>query len=203
MRTWPLGEALARPGWSAEEALSPWDDYPVHQSAALLSCVTPARANWSERFYFNVLRPSGEVVAILGGGVYPQRGLSECYFCRMEDDARQVNVRGFAELPAPGRDVEAGPFSLRCDVPLRDWSVAIDVEEADFAGRFSGINPPYLYAPVDVAASEPGGEFDLYRHFVAVGRWQIERAPGFDTAEELHRRARPHVGCPHPSHPLA
>jgi hypothetical protein len=182
----PLAEALTRPTSAGLDVLGPWDDYPVHQSAALLSSVMPERPGWSERFYFNVLRPTGELVAILGGGVYPLRGVNECYYCRI-DGERQVNVRAFGELPAPGRDVEAGPFSLRCEVPLRDWKVTVDLEEADFCGRFAGVNPPYLYDAVDVAAFEPGGEFDLYRHFIAFGEWQLERAAGIDVSA-------PHVG---------
>lgn len=179
----PLAEALSRPA-AAGEALGAWDDYPVHQSAALLASVTPDLPNWSERFYFNVLRPTGEIVAILGGGVYPLRGTSECYFCRI-DGGRQVNVRAFGELPRPGGDIEAGPFSLRCDVPLQDWSVRVDLDDTRFSGRFCGMNPPYLYEPVDVAASEPGGPYDLYRHFIAVGRWQLQDTAGLDASAPL------------------
>ena len=180
----PLAEALTRPSTDGREVLGAWDDYPLHQSAAVIGAVAPALPNWSERFYFNVLAPSGEVLAILGGGVYPLRGTNECYFCRMEGD-RQVNVRSFGRLPRPGEAVQAGPFSLRCEDPLRDWTVSVMLDEARLHGRFSGINPPYLYEPVDVAASEPGGEFDLYRHFVAVGEWAFEQAAGIDTSGRL------------------
>jgi hypothetical protein len=38
---------------------------------------------------------------------------------------------------------------------------------------------------VDVPASEAGGEFDLYRHFVAVGEWTLEHRAGIDTAGRL------------------
>jgi hypothetical protein len=178
------GEALARPSGAGGEVLTPWDDYPVHQSAALLASVTPALSGWSERFYFNVLRPSGEIAAILGGGVYPARGTSECYMCRLDGDV-QHNVRAFGELPVPGRSVDGGPFSLRCETPLKDWAVAIDVAGAEFAGTFSGINPPYLYDAVDVPASEPDGPYDLFRHFIAVGRWDLSASAGIDTSGEL------------------
>ncbi len=182
----PLGlaDALTRPSAAGAEVLGPWDDYPVHQSSALLSSVAPARPNWSERFYFNVLAPTGEIVAIVGGGVYPLRGTSECYFCRIDGD-RQINVCVAGELPVPGREVAAGPFSLRCEVPLRDWTVSVDLDDARFAGRFSGINPPYLYDAVDVPASEPGGEFDLYRHFIALGHWQLQETAGLDASTQL------------------
>src|SRR6516165_6252634 len=109
-----VADALTRPFTAGREVLGPWDDYPVHHSAELLGTVTPSRPNWAERFYFNLLAPSGEVLAILGGGIYPLRGMTECYFCRMDGD-RQVNVRSSGRLPAPDEPVEPGPFSLRCD----------------------------------------------------------------------------------------
>ena len=184
MSTPPLAEALTRPAATEQDVLGAWDDYPVHQSSALLAAISTARPGWSERFYFNVLRPTGEIAAILGGGVYPLRGASECYFCRLNGD-RQVNVRAFGELPVPGQEIEAGPFSLRCEVPLRDWRVTVDLDDTRFAGRFAGVNPPYLYDAVDVPASEPGGDFDLYRHFIAVGEWQLDEPAGLDTSEQL------------------
>lgn len=176
-------DALRRPVAAEQETLSPWDDFPVHQSAALLSSVTPDRPAWSERFYFNVMHPTGEVAAILGGGVYPQRGVSETYFCRLDGD-RQLNVRAFTPLPMPGQEVVQGPFTLRCDEPLRDWTVRVEVDDVHFAGRFRGINAPYLYEPIDVPATEPGGDLDLYRHFVATGSWDFQETAGLDISGE-------------------
>jgi hypothetical protein len=177
-------DALSRPATAESVGLGAWDDYPIHQSVALVGSVTPERPNWSERFYFNVIAPTGEVLAIMGGGIYPLRGVSECYFCRLDGD-RQINIRSFGELPAPGRDVVTGPFSLRCEHPLRDWSVAVELEDLWFKGRFNGINEPYLYEPVDVPPSEAGGEFDLYRHFVAVGEWNLQHTAGIEAPGRL------------------
>jgi hypothetical protein len=177
-------DALTRPASARTDALGAWDDLPVHQSPALLAAVEPALPGWSERFYFNVLRPTGEIAAVLGGGVYPVRGVVECYLCRLDGDV-QRNLRAVGELPAPGREVASGPFSLRCDVPLRDWTVGIAADGVRFDGRFTGLNAPYLYEPVDVPASDPGGDFDLFRHFVAVGRWTLADGAGIDVSEEL------------------
>lgn len=170
-------EALTRPAGGS--ALSSWDDFPVHQTAAPLGAVAPPLPGWAERFYFNLLRPSGELAGIIGGGIYPLREASECYFCRLDGD-RQVNVRAWQPLVAPGAEQASGPFSFRCDVPLSDWSVTVDIEDARFAGRFKGAAPPYLYELLDIPADEPGGDFDLYRHFVAMGRWELDEFAGED-----------------------
>ena len=179
-------DVLTRPAaGTGAGVLGPWDDLPVHQSPALLAAVTPGQPGWAERFYFNVLAPTGEILAILGGGVYPVRGVHETYLCRLDGD-RQVNVRAFAPLPAPGADPgEAGPFSLRCETPLRDWRVAVDAGGERFAGRFAGVAAPYLYEPVDVPASEPDGPFDRFRHFVALGRWEFDEPAGLAAGAPL------------------
>lgn len=157
-------------------ALGALDDYPIHQAADVFSAVTPAAGGWTERFYFNAFRPSGELAFIAGGGVYPGRGLAECYFCRIEGD-RQVNVRAWQPAPERRQELEAGGFSISCETPLRDWAVRVDLEEDRLAGRFLGTLPPFLYRPIDIAADEPGGPFDAFRHFVALGRWELAAAP--------------------------
>jgi hypothetical protein len=180
-----MADALMRPsGALGPERLSAWDDYPIHQGPATLACVEPDLAGWAERFYFNLIRPSGEIAAIIGGGVYPNRGVSECYMCRHDGD-RQLNVRVWDQLPAPGSQTAGGPFAFRCDTPLQDWSVSVDLDDARFTGRFRGLSQPFLYSTLDMPASEPGGEFDLYRHFVAVGRWEAHELVGLAAEEEL------------------
>jgi hypothetical protein len=179
-------DVLGRPTTAGPDGggLSAWDDYPVHQRADVLSAIEPQAPGWAERFYFNALRPGGEIVMIVGGGVYPARGLAECYFCRLEGD-RQVNVRTSQPLPAVDGGLPDGPFTLRCETPLNDWSVAVELPGERFAGRFSGSLPPHLYRTIDVPASEPGGPYDLFRHFIALGRWQLDEDAGLAGGEEL------------------
>ena len=168
----------------SDGSLSAWDDYPVHQAPDVLTAVLPALPGWSERFYFNGLRPTGEIAFIAGGGVYPARGIAECYFCRLEGD-RQVNVRAWQPAPARSEAVETEGFSLRCESPMRDWQVTIDLPEDQFSGRFGGLSSPFLYPTIDVPADQPGGSFDAFRHFVALGRWEIDHAPNMAATEGL------------------
>jgi hypothetical protein len=178
-----ITNALTRPASDGAERLAAWDDYPIHQHPSVLSAVTPSQPGWAERFYFNLIRPSGELAAVIGGGVYPMRGVSECYFCRFEG-SRQLNLRVWNALPRPGHEAVDTPFMMRCDAPLRDWTVAIDLDGARFSGQFCGAMPPYLYPILDVPSTQPGGEFDLYRHFVALGRWKVDEFAGLDLTTE-------------------
>lgn len=176
-----FADVLARPSseGAAAGTLGIWDDFPIHQTAAPLSTVGPDHPGWTERFYFNVIRPTGEIAAVVGGGVYPNRGLGEFYFCRL-DGQEQVNVRGWHPLPIAGAPPEPGPFALRCETPLRDWTLSVDLPDASFAGSYSGTMAPYLYPTIDVPPSGPGEPFDLHCHFVALGTW----SPGTLGSEE-------------------
>jgi hypothetical protein len=160
--------------------LSPWDDFTIHQSAAPLGAIVPAQPSWGERFYFNLQREDGELLAILGGGVYPARELAECYLCRIEGNT-QVNRRSWQKLPGPGeghtRSDDA--FSFRCEVPMQAWSFGVELLDGSrLAGGFRASREPFLYAPIDVPADEIGGAFDLYSHFVAAGTVELDGEAG-------------------------
>jgi hypothetical protein len=174
----------ATPGWRYDVmrpagpsgGLTAWDDLPVHQSAAPLSVLLPPQEDWAERFYFNVLSATGEILAIIGGGIYPVRGGSESYFCRLDGDV-QENVRSWRPLPAAdGRDSsEPGPIAFGCEKPLADWTVAASGSGTAFEATFVGTTPPYLYSAIEIPPTEPDGPFDDFRHFVALGRWDVRR----------------------------
>lgn len=159
---------------SGRSELSAWDDFGIHQSAALLADVTPAVPGWAERFYFNMLRPSGELLAILGAGLYLNRGVSEAYFCHFEGQT-QRNARSAWRLPISGADSDAvpPPLQLTCDRPLSDWRVEARGEATHVDAHFHGLCSPYLYDLVDIPADEVDGPFDLLRHFVQVGTWEV------------------------------
>jgi hypothetical protein len=158
-----VDDVLTRP--AAADALSDWDDYPIHQQVSLLCEIAPALPGWSERFYFNLQRPTGELVAIVGGGVYPARGLSECYFCRLDGD-RQLNIRASQPLGT----ADGQPFSMRVEEPMRRWTVAVrDGDGMLLEAAFNYERAAHLFAPLDIPASTPGGGFDSFRHFVSSG----------------------------------
>jgi hypothetical protein len=159
-----LKDVLTRP--RLQNRLAAWDDYPVHQP-------DDPPDGWSERFYFNVQQPSGELVAIVGGGTYIGRGTSECYLCRLEGE-RQVNVR--ASQPVSGGG--AAPFSFHAIEPMRRWQLQARVDgEPDFSAVFESRREPFFYEPLDIPASEPGGPSDFYRHFVGSGTIDCGQGP--------------------------
>lgn len=179
---------------SGPDQLTSWDDYAIHQTPATLGAVQPSLPNWGERCYFNAQRADGSLVAILGGGVYPQLGLREHYLCRL-DGTRQLNLR--VRQHAVAVDDSVATFDFRCEDPMRRWKLNVRGTEPEFEALFEGAREPFLFAPVDVPPDEVDGPFDLFRHFVAVGVLDLGGERGFLSARDRtwgvrSRRARLH-----------
>lgn len=164
--------------------MSPWDDLPLHNQATVLAAAETPPDNWAERYYFNVLRPNGEIAAILGAGIYPRNGIAECYFCRIEDGT-QHNARACQPLAGADRRSTPAPFSLRCVSAMHTWDALVNTEGARFAGRYSALTQPYHYSTVAIPASVAGGPFDDWQHLVAAGRWDIETFSGNDGGNDF------------------
>ena len=84
---------------------APSDDLLVHRGG---------HVDFAERWYFNVQRRDGELLAITGGGLHRNRGTVECYACALLD-GHQVNVRAqvpLEEATVGEAQVQAGPFSV-------------------------------------------------------------------------------------------
>ena len=187
--------------WSDDRRLTPlpdrrrpangcpgWDDYPVHH----LRCSAPSPPTGPAvgAVLLQCAATNREIAAILGAGVYPQRGVSEAYFCWIDGDQRQHNLRAVNALSTMDGEQAPGPLSLRRQLPLDDWSVAIAAGDLTVAGRFRGLADPYLYQPVDVPPAEPGGDYDQFRHFIAVGSWLSQPGPLHDTPGLIGARDR-------------
>jgi len=172
-------DVLRRPGADGSRHLDPFDDLPLHHDAAVLAAATVPE-NWAERYYFNVLRPSGEIVAVIGAGIYPGRGIAECYFCRIEGDI-QHNVRATQPLGAAA-DSGSAPFALRCIEPLNAWHATLTAGDARFDGRYTAGTRPYHYSNITIGPDAAGAAADDYQHVVAAGSWQLEALTGGDPA---------------------
>ena len=134
-----------------------------------------ADAGFAERWYFNVQRPDGELVAIVGGALYRNRGVVECYACALED-GRQVNVRAhvpIAEGSVTSAAVTAGPFRFACEEPMRRWRIAVASEPISLAATFTSATAPYDFPAIEIPADPGSPDFDSWRHFTGPGRIDV------------------------------
>ncbi len=60
-------------------ALSPLDDYPVHQAAQVMRHVTTSDRNFYDRYYFNCHAGTDELMLIVGLGQYPNLGVTDAF----------------------------------------------------------------------------------------------------------------------------
>src|SRR5687767_6144658 len=100
--------------------LLPFDDYPIHQAPEPLRRVGSLHPRWTERWYFNLQDPTGQLLGVVGGGFYPVTGLLESYACFLVD-GRQHNVR--TQIRTSDRlDLGTGSgIEFSVEKPLAKW----------------------------------------------------------------------------------
>ncbi len=97
--------------------LTPFDDYPIHQTPAPIAQPFSADPNHYDRYWFNGYAVDGEF--FLGGamGHYPNRGVIDAAFSVVHDG---VEHSVFASGRMPGdRATEVGPLRIEIVEPLR------------------------------------------------------------------------------------
>ena len=114
--------------------LSSWDDFPVHQSADWIAHVATSDRNFYDRYYFNAFDTSGEFMAVLGLGQYPNLGVTDAFVTVRVGDEQHV-VRSSRPL-TDRADTKVGPIRVEVLEPLKrlrvvceptDHTVAMDL----------------------------------------------------------------------------
>ena len=151
--------------------LSALDDLPVHQHADVIARPVSERWNWTERWYFNLQAPTGELIAILGGGIFRNTGVTESYLCVI-DANQQINHRSTGSLE-PGSDgLSDGVASFSIASPMKEWEISIEIPECDTSLnlRFDSKQEPFLLKPVWAGPDRDSDDFDQWEHFVQPGQ---------------------------------
>ncbi|MBY8862911.1 hypothetical protein K7711_41020 [Nocardia sp. CA2R105] len=113
--------------------LSPFDDYPVHQTLEPLRRPGTTDRNYYDRYYFNVHTPSssGPFLA-MGFGVYPNRGVVDGYIAVLADGTHYV-TRASRTLDADRARMEVGPLRIEVIEGLRRLRVVCEPSSGDIA----------------------------------------------------------------------
>ena len=97
--------------------VTPWDDYPVHQSSNWIAHVATSDRNFYDRYYFNVLDTQGRFMVVMGLGQYPNLGTTDA-FVTVRVGEKQHVVR--ASKPLVDRsDISVGPLRIEVIEPLK------------------------------------------------------------------------------------
>jgi hypothetical protein len=121
---------MTPPAAPRPNALSSWDDYPVHQASEFIAHPATSDRNFYDRYYFNMHPGSDEWFAIFGLGQYPNLGVVDA-FVDVRRGGSQHIVRTSAPLQDRG-DIAVGPLRIEVLEPLRRLRVVVEpAEEAD------------------------------------------------------------------------
>lgn len=138
--------------------LTPFDDYPVHQTPAPIAETVSADPNHYDRYWFNGYDRDGRFFLGAAMGHYPNRGVVDAAFSVVHDGV-QHSVFASGRMPAD-RATRVGPVRVDVVEPLKTIRVVVD--EGDH-----GIGADLTFRHRTEAVEEPRQR--LTRHNVTIG----------------------------------
>ncbi|GIU89102.1 MAG: hypothetical protein KatS3mg010_0201 [Acidimicrobiia bacterium] len=125
--------------------LTPFDDYPIHQTALPVAHAATGDPNHYDRYWFNGYREDFYFGVAMA--VYPNRGIIDGAIATVHDGVqRSVFVSG--RLPADRAQTLIGPLSIEIVEPLRATRVRLDAAD-------HGIEADVTFNARTVALEEP------------------------------------------------
>ncbi|MCK9896618.1 hypothetical protein [Frankia sp. AgB32] len=106
--------------------LTPFDDYPVHQTSLPVAHVGNGHPDHFDRFWFNGY--SEDMFFALAMGVYPNRGIIDAAFSVVHEDV-QRSVFASGRVPLDRTRTRIGPISVEIVEPLRITRIRVDAPE--------------------------------------------------------------------------
>jgi hypothetical protein len=107
--------------------LTPFDDYPIHQTPLPVAHPVSGDRNFYDRYFFNGYDPDGEWFIGCTMGVYPNRDVIDASFSVLRDGV-QRSVFASARLPADRATTSVGPFTLEVVSPLKTTRLHVAAE---------------------------------------------------------------------------
>jgi hypothetical protein len=116
--------------------LSPFDDYPVHQTSQPIAHAGGGHPDHYDRFWFNGYTEEAYFAVALG--LYPNRGIIDAAFSVVHDGA-QRSVFASGRIPLDRTRTRIGPISVEIVEPLRVNRIRVDAPDhglvADLVAR--------------------------------------------------------------------
>jgi len=125
--------------------LTPFDDYPIHQTALPVAHPATGDANHYDRFWFNGYRE--DLYFACGMAVYPNRGIIDAAFATVHDGV-QRSVFASGRIPADRTQTRVGPVAIDIVEPLRTNRIRVDAADL-------GIAADVTFTTRTVAVEEP------------------------------------------------
>ncbi|NLT30939.1 MAG: hypothetical protein GXX86_10880 [Propionibacterium sp.] len=126
--------------------ITPFDDFPIHQTPSPVTQPGTSDPNFYDRFYFGGHDAAGTVVFAAAMGLYPNRNVMDAAFSVVVDGVQHCV---FASGPLPrDRHTGIGPISVEYNEPLRVLQLLVDDPE-------SGLRAELTFRARTAAVAEP------------------------------------------------
>lgn len=126
--------------------LTPFDDYPVHQTPAPVAQTVSGDPNHYDRYWFNGYDRDGAFFLGAAMGHYPNRGVIDAAFSVLHDGV-QHSVFASGRMPAD-RSTRVGPIRIEVVEPLKTIRIVVD-------GADHGIGADLTFRHRTEAVEEP------------------------------------------------
>ena len=122
--------------------LTPFDDYPVHQTSAPIAESGNGHPDFYDRFWFNGYVDDTYFAVALG--IYPNRGIIDAAFSVVSDGV-QRSVFASGRAPMDRTVTALGPIRIEIIEPLRTSRIVVDAAEYDLCAdlTFHARTPAY------------------------------------------------------------
>lgn len=165
--------------------LTPFDDFPVHQTSLPIARAGDAHPDFYDRFWFNGYRDhdaGGAAFFALAMGLYPNRGVIDAAFSVVADGT-QRSVFASGRAPIDRTQTAVGPIRVEIVEPMRVNRIVIDAPEHDLeADLVYRARTPAFEEPRQVRWNGPRLQFDVTRA-TQLGDWQGTIRSGSTTIE--------------------
>jgi len=165
--------------------ITPFDDYPIHQTTNPIAHPSPSDRNYYDRYWFNGFEREGGFTFEVGFGQYPNRFVQDAHFT-ISTGATQTSFHGSRRAPRDRSETSVGPLRVEVVEPLKVTRVVLAPNE-------SGIECDLTFRGRTVPTEEPKNimhegtrlimetsrftQFGLWEGFIQVGGDRIEVRP--------------------------
>jgi hypothetical protein len=159
--------------------LTPFDDYPIHQTSEPVAHTAQSSLNHYDRYFFNGYTRDGSLYFGAALGLYPNRKVMDAAFAVLHD-GEEISVVASRHAPLDPTETRVGPISITIEEPFRRMRVRVEPND-------SGITADLVFGARSAVVEEP--RFTLHDGATAVfdytrltqwGAW--EGTLGFDGA---------------------
>jgi hypothetical protein len=150
--------------------LTPFDDYPLHQTSQPVAHTAQSSLNHYDRYFFNGYSRDGSLYFAAALGLYPNRKVMDAAFAVLRD-GEEISVIASRRAPLDPTETRVGPISITVEEPFRRLRVRVEPNESGLtADLVFGARSPVVEEPRFTLFDDATAVFD-YTRLTQWGAW--------------------------------